>query len=135
MNKMTLLNVVIDILSKLVSLRGQCNTPLHFELCALDFCVSHNRMSTFLLQNKSLFKCLFNCTINYGFLSTFECLCFLFFLPYNAHKLVFSSFLFVFLGYSSSHLDYHWLNMSSQCIYIFCHVRFHEHAYPFDKSE
>ena len=25
--------------------------------------------------------------------------------------------------------------MSSQCIYIFCHVRFHEHAYPFDKSE
>jgi hypothetical protein len=41
----------------------------------------------------------------------------------------------VFLGYSSSHLSYHSLAIASQRIYIFRHVCFHEHVFPFNIFE
>jgi hypothetical protein len=54
--------------------------------------------------------------------------------PYNAHKLDYHSTSCVCLGYSSSHLGYHCLDLSSY-IYIFYHVRFHEYDFPFIESE
>jgi hypothetical protein len=41
----------------------------------------------------------------------------------------------VFLGYSSCHLGYRCLDLSSNSIYIFHHVRFHEQSFPFLKTE
>jgi hypothetical protein len=54
--------------------------------------------------------------------------------PYDAHKLDYHSTSCVCLGYSSSHLGYHCLDLSSY-IYIFYHVRFHEYYFPFIESE
>ena len=51
--------------------------------------------------------------------------------PYNAHKLDYCSTPCVFLGYSSSHLGYRCLDLSSKRLYISCHVRFNEHLFPF----
>jgi len=71
-----------------------------------------NRMATLVLQNQSLFECLFNHTPDYDFLRTF-----------------------MFLGYSSSHLGYRCLDFASQHIYVSCHVCFHESVFPFVASE
>jgi hypothetical protein len=38
---------------------------------------------------------------------------------------------FVFLSYSSSHLGYRYLDLASQCVYISCHVWFHEDMFFF----
>jgi len=40
----------------------------------------------------------------------------------------------VFLGYSSCHLGYRFLDLSSDRIYISCHVYFHENSFPFIES-
>ena len=72
-----------------------------------------NHMLTLVLQNQSPFECLFNDTPDYDFLHTFRCLYFPFLRPYHAHKLDFHSSPCVFLGYSSSHLGYHCLDLAS----------------------
>ena len=41
----------------------------------------------------------------------------------------------MFLGYSSSHLGYRCLDLESDRVYVFRHVRFHESVFPFKKSE
>jgi histone deacetylase 1/2 len=89
-------------------------------------------MPTYVLANRSLFDCLFLRSPDYHFLCTFGCLCFPFLRPYNNLKLDFHSSSWVFLGYSSSHLGYRCFDIASQRIYISCHVRFHEHVFPFD---
>ena len=88
-------------------------------------------MPTSILSNKSPFECLFRQTPDYAFLRTFGCICFPFLRPYNAHELDYRSTPCVFLGYSSSHLGYRCLDLSSDRIYISCHVRFHEQVFPF----
>jgi len=56
---------------------------------------------------------------------------FLFFArPYNSRKLDFRSTPDVFLGYSSQHLSYCCLNLSSNRVYIARHVKFYEHIFP-----
>jgi len=64
------------------------------------------------LHNKSPFECLLRQPPNYDFLCTFIYLCFPFLRPYNAHKLDYHFTPYVFLGYSSSHLGYHCLDLS-----------------------
>jgi histone deacetylase 1/2 len=68
-------------------------------------------------------------------LRTFGCLCFSFLCPYHAHKLDFRSSPFMFLGYSSSHLGYRCLDLTSHRIYVSRHVRFYENIFPFANSE
>ena len=61
---------------------------------------------------------------------------FFFFLHlYHAHKLNFCSSSCVFLRYSSSHLDYRYLDLASQRIYVSRHVCFHENVFPLAKSK
>jgi hypothetical protein len=55
-------------------------------------------MPTLVLENKSLFDCLFQRYLDYHFLRTFRCLCFLFLRPYYTYKLEFCSSLYVFPG-------------------------------------
>ena len=83
-------------------------------------------MPTPILSNTFPFECLFHQTHDYTFLRTFGCLCFPLFRPYNAHNLDYRSTLWVFLGYSSSHLSYRCLDLSSHRIYISRHILFHE---------
>jgi len=92
-------------------------------------------MPTPVLNNKTPFECLLKFTPDYAFLRTFECLCFPFLRPYNAHKLDFRSTPCVFLGYSTSHVGYRSLDLSSKRIYLARHVRFHENVFPLDKTE
>jgi len=92
-------------------------------------------MLTLVLQNKSMFECLFLQPPDYSFLRTFGCLYFSFLQPYNVHKLDYRSTPCVFLGYSSCHLGYRCLDLSSDRIYISCHVRFHEHSFQFLKFD
>jgi len=93
-------------------------------------------MPTLVLQNKSLFECLFRrSTPDYNFLRTFGCLCFPFLHPYHTHKLDFCSSLYVFLGYSSSHLGYHYLDLASHRIYVSRHVCFYENVFAFANFE
>jgi len=119
-----------------LTLLGQCSAPLRFWNYAFESSVYLiNRMPTLVLQNTSPFDCLFRRTPDYNFLHTFGCLCFPFMRPYHAHKLDFRSSPCVFLGYSSSHLDYHCLDLESDRIYVSRHVRFHENVFSFAKSE
>jgi len=94
-----------------------------------------NRMPTLVLQNQSLFECLFNRIPDYDFLRSFGCLCFSFLRLYHAHKLDFRSSPCVFLGYSSSHLGYRCLDLVSQCIYVSRHVHFYKNVFPLAESE
>ena len=86
-------------------------------------------MPTLVLNNRSPFDCLFQRSHNYHFLHTFWVSLFL--RPYHNHKLKFHSSSYVFLGYNSSHLGYCCLDIVSQHIYIFCHIRFHKHIFSF----
>jgi hypothetical protein len=76
------------------------------------------------------------CFVNHriDFLRTFRCLCFPFLRPYNAYKLDYRFTPCVVLGYSSSHLGYHYLDLLSKCLYISRHLRFNEHVFPFLES-
>jgi len=119
-----------------LTLLGQCKAPFRFWNYAFDTSVYLiNRMPTLVLDNRSLFDCLFQRSPDYTFLRTFGCLCFPFLRPYNNHKLDFRSSPCVFFGYSSSHLGYRCFDIESHRMYISRHVRFHEHVFPFDKSE
>jgi histone deacetylase 1/2 len=119
-----------------LTLLGQCSAPLRFWNYAFESSVYLiNRMPTLVLQNISSFECLFRRTPDYNFLRTFGCFCFPSLRPYHAHKLDFRSSPCVFLGYSSSHLGYHCLDLESDRIYVSYHVRFHENVFPFAKFE
>jgi len=119
-----------------LTLLGQCSAPLQFWNYAFESSVYLiNRMPTLVLQNKSSFECLFRRTLDFNFLHTFGCLCFPLLHPYHAHKLDFRSSPCVFLGYSSSHLGYHCLDLASQRIYVSCYVHFHEDVFSFANSE
>ena len=118
-----------------LTLLGLCKTPLKFWTYAFETSVYLiNRMPTPVLCNKSPFECLLHQPPNYDFLRTFGCLCFPFLRPYNAHKLDYRSTPCVFLGYSSSHLGYHCLDLLSKRLYISRHVRFNEHVFSFLES-
>jgi hypothetical protein len=52
----------------------------------------------------------------------FRCFCFLFSRPYHAHKLDFRSSPCVILGYSSSHLGYHCLDLMSTYLYLMSYL-------------
>jgi len=123
MNKMVLLSVITVISLKFV---------LHYTFETLIYFI--NRMPTPVLCNKFLFEFLFHQTFYYSFLCTFGCLCFPFLPLYNAHKLDFRSTPYVFLGCSSCHIGYRYLDLSSDHVYISHHVCFHEHSFPFLKT-
>ena len=115
-----------------LTLLGHCKTPLKLWNYAFETSIYLiNCMSTPVLRNKSPFECLFHQPPNYAFLCVFGCLCFPFLRPYNVHKLDYRSTPCMFLGYSSSHLGYRYLDLSSNCIYISHHVQFHEQSFPF----
>ena len=119
-----------------LTLLGQCKAPLKFWSYAFETSIYFiNRMLTLVLNYKTPFESLFKSTSYYSFLRTFGCLYFPFPRPYNTYKLDFLSSPCVFLGYSTSHLYYRCLDLSSHRIYNARHVQLHEHTFPLATSK
>ena len=93
-----------------------------------------NRMTTPLLQNKSPYEILFHHLPDYNLLRTFGCLCYPHLRPYSPHKLTSRSEKCIFLGYSSIHLGYRCLSLSSQKLFISRDVIFEESIFPYSSS-
>lgn len=77
-----------------------------------------NRLPTRILKNHSPWECLFNRTLDYRFLHSFGCLCFLWLRPYNKTKLEFWSWPCIFLGYNTNHLGYRCLDIDTGRIFL-----------------
>ena len=93
-----------------------------------------NLLPTRVLHNQAPIQLLFHKTPNYHHLCVYECLCFPYLCPYMANKLSYRSAPCVFFKFSSPHKGYGCLDISTRCIYILCHVLFHEHYFPFRTS-
>ena len=93
-----------------------------------------NRMTTPLLQNKSPYEVLFHLLPDYNLFRTFGCLCYPHLRDYSPHKLTPRSEQCIFLGYSSIHLGYRCLSLSSQKLFISRDVIFEESIFPYSSS-
>ena len=93
-----------------------------------------NRMTTPLLHNKSPYEVLFNILPDYKLLQTFGCLCYPHLRPYSLHKLNTRSEKCIFLDYSSIHLGYRCLSLSSNKLFISQDVIFEESIFPYSHS-
>ena len=94
-----------------------------------------NRMTTPLLQNKSPYEVLFHLLPDYKLFQTFGCLCYPHLRPYSPHKLTPRSEQCVFHGYSSIHLGYRCLSLSSQKLFISRDVIFEESIFPYSSHQ
>ena len=93
-----------------------------------------NRMTTPILQHKSPYEVLFNIKPDYNLLRTFGCLCYPYLRPYSPHKLSARSEQCIFLGYSSFHIGYRCLSLSTNRLYISRNVIFEESIYPYSPT-
>ena len=93
-----------------------------------------NRMTTPILQHKSPYEVLFNVKPDYTLLRTFGCLCYPYLRPYSPHKLSARSEQCIFLGYSSFHIGYRCLSLSTNRLYISRNVIFEESIYPYSPT-
>ena len=93
-----------------------------------------NRMTTPILQHKSPYEVLFNIKPDYTLLRTFGCLCYPYLRPYSPHKLSARSEQCIFLGYSSFHIGYRCLSLSTNRLYISRNVIFEESIYPYSPT-
>nr|GEY63844.1 retrovirus-related Pol polyprotein from transposon TNT 1-94 [Tanacetum cinerariifolium] len=119
-----------------LTLLAQACVPQRFWHYAFDTAVYLiNRMPSRTSKNKSPFEHIFKRSPDYYFLCVFGCICFPYLRPYNRHKMDFCFTPCVFLGYSSSHHGYRYLDISTEHLYIARHVRFNEAQFPFDISK
>ena len=88
-------------------------------------------MTTPILQHKSPYEVLFNVKPDYTLLRTFGCLCYPYLRSYSPHKLSTRSEQCIFLGYSSFHIGYRCLSLSTNRLYIYRNVIFEESIYPY----
>ena len=91
-------------------------------------------MTTPLLHNKSPYEVLFNILPDYKLLRTFGCLYYPHLLSYSLYKLNTRSEKCIFLGYSSIHLGYKCLSLSSNKLFISRDVIFEESIFPYPHS-
>lgn len=119
-----------------LTLLGQCKASFCFWNYAFDTSVYLiNCMPTFVLANRSSFDCLFQRSPDYHFLRTLDVFVFLFCVPIIIINWIFGLLHVCFFCYSSSHFGYRCCDIESHRMYISCHVRFHEHVFPFNNSE
>jgi hypothetical protein len=71
---------------------------------------------------------------SYEHLRMFGCICYPNLSTSAAHKLALRSTRCVFLGYSTDHKGYRYLDLSTNCIIISRHVAFAEEDFPFSAS-
>ena len=91
-------------------------------------------MTTPILQHKSPYEVRFNIKLDYNLLRTFGCLCYPYLRPYSSHKLSSRSEQCIFLGYSSIHIGYRCLSLSTNRLYISWNVIFEESIYSYSHT-
>ncbi|KAM0072744.1 putative RNA-directed DNA polymerase [Helianthus debilis subsp. tardiflorus] len=118
-----------------LTLLAQSHVPQKFWHFAFGTAVYLiNRMPSRYNSHMSPFEHLFHRKPDYSFLRVFGCQCYPHLRAYNSHKMDFRSIPCVFLGYSTSHYGYRCFDLHSNRLYIARHVRFNEHAFPFQPS-
>jgi hypothetical protein len=90
-----------------------------------------NRLPAAPLFHISPYQKLFDKIPDYSFLRAIGCLCFPLLRPYAPHKLAPRSQPCVFIGYSTIHKGYKCLDLTTNRVYISCHVVFDETIFPF----
>jgi hypothetical protein len=89
-----------------------------------------NHLLTHVLNYASPIEKLFSTKPAYTFLRTFGCACWPNLRPYNNHKLAFRSKQCVFLGYSTHHKGYNYLDIVIGRVYVSRDVVFDELVFP-----
>ena len=118
----------------LALLRNACLLDKFWDEAVSTAAFLINRMTTPLLHNKSPYEVIFNILPDYKLLQTFGCLCYPHLRPYSLHKLNTRSEKCIFLGYSSIHLGYRCLSLSSNKLFISRDVIFEESIFPHSHS-
>jgi hypothetical protein len=93
-----------------------------------------NCMPTRAIDNATPLEHLFHTPPNYSMLRVFGCACWPHLRAYNKTKLSFRSKECVFLGYSSLHKGYKYLDHESGRVYVSRDVIFDEHVFPFHRD-
>lgn len=93
-----------------------------------------NRLPTPILQNFTPYDKLHTIKLDYSFFKSFGCLCYPHLRAYTTNKLMSKSKRCIFLRYSSSHLGYCCLSLTTSKLFISCDVIFYEHIFPFENS-
>jgi hypothetical protein len=93
-----------------------------------------NILPTKTLRFSTLHFALFGIAPVYDHLRVFGCACYPNLSATTSHKLAPRSALCVFLGYSSHHIGYRYLDLASNQIIISRHVIFDESTFPFDRD-
>jgi hypothetical protein len=115
-----------------LALLAHASMPLKFwDEAFLTSTYLINCLPTRVLDNLSPVERLFKNSPNYCMLNFFGCACWPHLQPYNKHKLEFCSKPCVFLGYSSLHKGYKYLDMETGRVYISRDVIFDEVVFPF----
>jgi hypothetical protein len=117
------------------SLLFQARVPPSYSVEALHK-ATHllNILPTKTLRFSTLHFALFGIAPLYDHLRVFGCACYPNLSATTSHKLAPRSALCVFLGYSSHHKGYRYLDLASNRIIISRHVIFDESTFPFDRD-
>lgn len=108
-----------------LALLAQASLPVRFlDEAFLTTCYLINQLPTRVLNNNTHLICLLKITPDYSMLHTFGCTCWSNLRPYNTIKLAFRSKKCVFLGYSSLHKGYKYLDRSFGRVYIWINFPF-----------
>lgn len=117
-----------------LSLLAQASIPLKFwDEAFITATYLINQLPSKIIQHQNPFESLFHQTPNYVILRIFGCACWPNLRPYNTRKLQFHSKQCVFLGYSTMHKGFKYLNAATGRVYISRDVVFDETIYPFSK--
>lgn len=93
-----------------------------------------NGMPTPVLDNKSSFEILFNCSPNYGTFKVFGCCVIPYLCDYAPHKLAPRSHPCIFLEYSSTLKGFQCFDHIASHTYITRHAQFDEYAFSFSTN-
>jgi histone deacetylase 1/2 len=90
-----------------------------------------NHLPTSVLGYKSPHEVVFGFAPTYDSLRVFGCFCYPLLAPFGRSKLDFKSTRCVFLGYSTNHKGYLYLEPQAHHFYISHHVKFNEFQFPY----
>jgi histone deacetylase 1/2 len=117
-----------------LSLLAHAHMPLKFwdeAFLATTFLI--NRTPSKVINFETPIERLYHVQPDYKSLRVFGCACWPNLRPYNKHKLDFRSKECAFLGYSTLHIGFKCLDISTGRVYISCDITFDENVFPFSK--
>lgn len=135
--------LVLIVLNKIQSLNGNINHLLNVARslllqsridCVTTAAFLINRMPSAVLSGKTPYETLMNKLLDYSFLRTFGCLCYVSTLPKHRTKFSPRARASVFRGYHVGYKGCKVLDLESNSIYISRDIVFHEHIFPFQKD-